>query len=526
MKHIMINSAVAMLMLLAAGCSQQESLTEDTTVSTPLSINVKQGSFTAADNSAKTRTTESGVTTTFTQNDKIGIYIVDKTTGTAVESNLCYNFNGTNWVNTTTKLPILEYNPNYVYYAYYPYKESPEASSPGTGDDVIPETFFANLISGWEVSTDQGTLANYTKNDLMVSKATIDAATGFTFDMAHQMALIEFDFPQVKLYYPDYTTQEKYVFTSNQLYNMANDGKYRMIVKPGTNYTIDGDIYNPYATTPIVKSTFEISTGTSLVKNSYTYYLNAAKEAASYTDNAPKLGDIYYSTGLWSGTYDTNYGTPIGIIVSTDASYCEPDYNYGHGLVLALNNAGNVAWADAENDISTLNNITIGAQYRADKSGISNCKKIQAITGYSSTTFPACYAATTTYNITVKAPSTSSGWFLPSTGQWNETLRCSQIYYNAHNTPQYSINFTTWETMEGNGAYAEAGAAIMNYMLSNKSASISYTNMRTSNYYVYWCSSEYSNLYACDMAFFTDGVLYLAYTPKSKGWTARPFLAF
>lgn len=50
--------------------------------------------------------------------------------------------------------------------------------------------------------------------------------------------------------------------------------------------------------------------------------------------------------------------------------------------------------------------------------------------------------------------------------------------------------------------------------------------MRTDNYYVYWCSSEYQSTNACGMNFSSDGDLYFGSPIKTDGWTARPFLAF
>ncbi len=139
---------------------------------------------------------------------------------------------------------------------------------------------------------------------------------------------------------------------------------------------------------------------------------------------SPQVGDIYYSDGTFSSTLDASK-TPIGIIayVGND-EYTEKGNGGGHGLVLALKNASSstLRWASSDKQEVDLNmtKITTGAQITTynNVSGYTNTNTIKAA-GIADD-YPAAYAAA---NYTPAAPAGTTGWFLPSAGQWYKILK-------------------------------------------------------------------------------------------------------
>ena len=144
----------------------------------------------------------------------------------------------------------------------------------------------------------------------------------------------------------------------------------------------------------------------------------------------PTLGDLYYSDGTFSTTLEEGK-TPIGVIayVGTDA-FSENGVTLrdgtttlqSHGLVLGLKNAaGGVVWRrEGMLDITDMISEPL-----VDDTG--DLKRTSNVSGYANTKFlaektdaaedyPAPYKA---WNYSsLPAPSSTTGWFLPSMQQW------------------------------------------------------------------------------------------------------------
>ena len=126
------------------------------------------------------------------------------------------------------------------------------------------------------------------------------------------------------------------------------------------------------------------------------------------------------SSNLYSGK------TPIGVVVfipanSTEKEWAEPSHNGGHALVMALTNYSNSNTGYyLDTSVSGKYPIWSGkpsvdiSSWTNDKSGYTNCH-----TYLNKTTNPASYNA---MRHTPSAPSSSSGWFIPTAGQWFYTL--------------------------------------------------------------------------------------------------------
>src|SRR5574344_408695 len=431
MKNKILNAGMILsaTLLMLSGCASDDTVSENNnTTPARLSINVVDGSFASADNAgAKTRSTDTDYGTTFTNGDAIGVFAVT-TAGAFTVTNEKYTYNGSKWLSSAGD-EYLPYSADTKYFAYYPY-DATLASTKYTATGISASTFaatdfFAGLISGWTPSTDQSTHDKYTAQDLMVSMATVDGSTGYTFSMAHQMALMEMDFAQILLWKSTGTSTGtsgyKYRFESHTPYDISGNGKYRLLVKPSTaKTTVTGRIYSDATTNSGAWYIQE----TSPAASNYKVYKYNSEEPSFYTC-VPAVGSLYNSDGTCTNKM-VDGKTPIGVVVSansTNSTYCESGKGYGHGLVMALTDAHTGCyWGNYGTEESLDNKQTLAACY-GDVSGLTNTKTIaeahtleaNAETG---TSYPAFYYAYVGYKATVPAPAASSGWFLPSMGQW------------------------------------------------------------------------------------------------------------
>lgn len=186
-----------------AGCSQNE---EEMTggVRNEITLDVTDaGLITDAGllmDALSTRTQDNGFVTTFTQGDQIGLYAVKDGQILDEINNLPFTFNGSSW----SGKPILydDRLSGVTYYAYYPYQ-------PDMTDKVSLEAddFFAPLVSGWSVTTEQHEQKAYGSQDLMTSGATklIEQNKNYTlkFQLKHRMSLLVVKLPSTRYIFTD-----------------------------------------------------------------------------------------------------------------------------------------------------------------------------------------------------------------------------------------------------------------------------------------------------------------------------------
>src|SRR5574344_498233 len=503
MKTKIISRMVFMaLVALFSGCSSEDVIT-DSVKRDNLALTVSQENFAGLD-SVKTRTTDSGTSTTFSSGDAIGIYVVNGSTVT--NANLKYTYNGSGWSNDTygANVPFV---PGGKYFAYYPYVSSYTATSV-TPSATTADAFFSTVISGWDPGTDQGSQALYTAKDLMISLGTA-SSSGYSFSMAHKMALVEVDLAQVNwTYYRSTVTNPKYTFTTYTPYNISN-GAYRILVKPATAYTIQGLVYTGLTST----GNWSLTTGTSLTAGTYKpYKISSTAASLTSTTVSPAVGDIYYSDGMYGSTIVSGK-TAIGVVVSTNSTYCESSKGYGHGLVMALNYiTGNTAKWKSDNSESNLSKCTTYKTWYENVSGLSN----QTTVGISDT-YPAFKAA---YNYTPAHPAGSSNWFIASTGQWWDAMEKAATKNGATLTLQGLHSSTSFGDVSGDGTKA---LTALNKLMSSYSG-LTYTALVTDQWH--WTGSEWNSTSACMYYFSSNGGLGVDYNDKTDSYYVRPFLAF
>ena len=229
--------------------------------------------------------------------------------------------------------------------------------------------------------------------------------------------------------------------------------------------------------------------------------VKAVKKAAAN----PKLGDLFYSDGTFSTELEAGK-TPIGVIAyldkegTDDDGITEKSNGAGHGLVLCLKNAAsNVAWST-----NTSSQAYTGNAFVTDVAGL---KRSEGVSGYSATaalatdatTYPAAAAAKNYTGLT--APTSTTGWFLPSAQQWVKMIEgLGGLDDGAPNIGSYFDN-----NHEGADKWENA---------IKKAGDGKYDSM-TSDYLLYWSSSENSVGYA----------VFLAVDARSTG-TSRGFSWF
>ena len=219
-----------------ASCSEENSLFSETYVDDGTGIIVEVTDEFAA---TATRADYSGFpATTFEEGDQIGIYA----------------FNGSSYVSSNIKFtrqadgswtPASKviYNPDYTYYAYFPWRSSVySVSESGTVDDV--DTKFSNFISDgsnyfWQ--TNQSTKANFTASNLMIAKGVVTGTRSVKFTMAHKRGLAIISDAVNQWYYTN-DAGTKYnltpVFSGNIPYEES--GTRYFLMKPNTATTVAG----------------------------------------------------------------------------------------------------------------------------------------------------------------------------------------------------------------------------------------------------------------------------------------------
>ena len=437
----------ALLLLLAASCTQEEfPAAQDK--ARQLTISVTDGGYnTSAVDGKITRAVENGYTTEFTEGDACGFYMVRG--GKPVYSNVKLTAEkdaatgGIMWKTDGTTLAAGMDGESY--YLYYPYQAdmAGKTATPAEGAVMTDAEFFKPLIDGWQPGDDQSTHAAYTASDLMTAGGST-TGTGNTihlsFAMKHRMALAVIEMPKTVYKFidanvPDYTVGAEATFTGTAKPLRMADGTYRYLVHSSMP-TIEG-CYDGG------NREFTITTSAShpVVGEYKRYKVDGAAETiknVTYAESGiARIGDFYCTKD--NGT--TGYLIPkeadettvqaakvVGIVFQTDKSRIgakEKEKLGGegnvHGLVMAVKNiATRQAWSLFGMDEGLTTCRTKADNYN-DISGYGNCEHIRTNRG-NFDSYPA-FKAADGYNTTCPVPATTTGWYLPASGQWWDILQ-------------------------------------------------------------------------------------------------------
>lgn len=506
----------AALLLLLVSCTQEEfPAVQDK--AQQLTISVTDGGYTSAVENMKTRVetraVENGYTTEFTEGDACGFYMVRG--GKPVYSNVKLTAEkdaatgGIMWKTDGTTLAAGMDGESY--YLYYPYQAdmAGKTATPAEGAVMTDAEFFKPLIDGWQPGDDQSTHAAYTASDLMTAGGST-TGTGNTihlsFAMKHRMALAIIEMPKTVYKFidanvPDYTVGAEATFTGTAKPLRMADGTYRYLVHSSMP-TIEG-CYDGG------NREFTITTSAShpVVGEYKRYKVDGAAETiknVTYAESGiARIGDFYCTKN--NGT--TGYLIPkeadettvqaakvVGIVFQTDKSRIgakEKEKLGGegnvHGLVMAVKNiATRQAWGLFGMDEGLTTCRTKADNYN-DISGYGNCEHIRANRG-NFDRYPA-FKAADGYNTTCPVPTTTTGWYLPASGQWWDILQnlggCTALAKPDEQASSQDDDF-------GWSGQGDVPAALNAWM--EKIATDSKDNFRSGKWF--WSSSEYSEFFA------------------------------
>ena len=268
----------------------------------------------------------------------------------------------------------------------------------------------------------------------------------------------------------------------------------------------------------------------------------------SFTADELKIGDYFYSDGTWSDgglrkiyadgsmkiaaekpapmLTNPNTGAArkvVGIVFQTDpsrigaAEKAKLGAGKVHGLVMSVKNAATGQnWGPYSKDEGVTKCNTKTDNYN-DIGGYGNCEHIRANRkGFDS--YPA-FKAADDYNTTCPVSATTTGWYLPASGQWWDILQnlggCLAFAKQDEQTSSQSDDFK-WS---GQG---DVPAALNAWM--EKIATDSKDNFRSGDWF--WTSSEYSDNCARYWNVYSDGRVSCIWGLKSYYNGVRPVLAF
>ena len=440
----------AALLLLLVSCTQEEfPAVQDK--AQQLTISVTDGGYTSAVENMKTRVetraVENGYTTEFTEGDACGFYMMRG--GKPVYSNVKLTAEkdaatgGIMWKTDGTTLAAGMDGESY--YLYYPYQAdmAGKTATPAEGAVMTDAEFFKPLIDGWQPGDDQSTHAAYTASDLVTAGGST-TGTGNTihlsFAMKHRMALAVIEMPKTVYKFidanvPDYTVGAEATFTGTAKPLRMADGTYRYLVHSSMP-TIEG-CYDGG------NREFTITTSAShpVVGEYKRYKVDGAAETiknVTYAESGiARIGDFYCTKDNGTTGYlipkeadetTVQAATVVGIVFQTDKSrigQAEKNALGGkdkvHGLVMSVKNiATRQAWSLFHKDEGLTTCKTKADNYN-DISGYGNCEHIRTNRG-NFDSYPA-FKAAYDYNTTCPVPATTTGWYLPASGQWWDILQ-------------------------------------------------------------------------------------------------------
>lgn len=512
-----------------------------------LKIQVTDKGYASDPANKETKAIDEEFKTTFENGDKIGVFIVDED-GSITYANVPVTLKDNVWVDETQGVRIKSTTEKV--FAYYPYVEDSKINglvNPGAESE---SDFFAGYINSLDIS-DQSTLSRYRQADVlgcMVKKASISEGT-IIFNMSHLMGLVVLDFDVKQMIDftlesdPDYTWRRTLPVSVNMQLNngklMVKQGEalaYYYLVNPNEVQTLNGEISKDNEVQSFVLSELPAA---SLCKS---YRVTATLQTIGKATHRLQVGDIFKSdgglisqkelnsTGITEEEKDECVGIVFqtyykgdgltrkltGRIGSTEIEKLKEvtknESYLPHGLVMALKNASpSVQWKTSKTD-SPLDDMPMVGDGYQDINGLQNCTTITM----TSTEYPA-FKAAGDYNRTCFVSEFTTGWFLPSFGQWWDILenlgKCYLMSYRGSSNAYDDISVMSVSASQNiNSWYKTFG--------ENKEDIVCAENE------YFWTSSEYSSNGARNVSFFNDDKLSLNYSNKTVNCLVRCVLAF
>ena len=249
-----------------------------------------------------TRATYSGLTTTFENGDAIGVYAVNAS-GTVMTANAKFTKSGDSWTSPTSVV----FNPEWSYYAYYPWVASPYTPNfAASGVDNQFATFIADASNKFH-QTNQSTKANYQASDLMIAQGSPSGTNKVIFSMYHKKGLARLSGGGMA-----FTT-----FSGNVPYTNG-DYKY-YLMKPSTATTVGGKSLTA-ASGKYVDCVYDMATIASSATDISMYNTAGTLQGSRSTANCYMIHNagtyklpLVYGNAITSGSTKTSaYQAPSG----------------------------------------------------------------------------------------------------------------------------------------------------------------------------------------------------------------------
>lgn len=493
-----------------------------------------------------TRAAENGYATEFMAGDRCGLYIVRGGTVTAANVRLTASAgqNGSVAWTPDASAGTLWHTPGDRYFVYYPWQAAPQGA-PTVGQTVDADddgAFFAALIDAWEPAADQSDyVAGYTASDLMTAEATVGASSGgsvpLVFAMTHRMALAVVELPGTVYTFTnegiaDYTVPLAAAFGGEAQPCRMADHTYRYLVNPAATLpTLEGSYIDDTQRGFSINSagiaggrykTYQVDGGTVTKQHTLQvgdYFLSdghlLAKDADPATVQAAEVVGIVFQTDparIGEGEKEALGGTVHGLVVATKAP--EQTYMWFHDGATYVRDETEVGMSNIhdENDY-----VATFMAADADIEGYRNNKIIREkrATDYAAGYYPA-FKAAGDFEGEVAAPAATTGWYLPSNGQWFDILRglggavlnTERIYNFGQGDPFWISQFKIVQKMNDVSQHVQDKTAFVDQGF-------------------YWSSSAASSFDARVLHFdSTEGTVYCITDYKGHDIYVRPVLAF
>lgn len=418
------------------------------------------------------RATDSGLTTTFEDGDKIGLFVVNNE-NEVLYANVPYTKSGEEWTaeqNVRTKgYPVRVF-------AYYPYVEDAEITEKVDAVAGDASAFFKTYIDGLDISN-QSTQELYRQADVMACMVTIEnaevARKELTLSMSHLMGLVMVKLPETVTlssvnYYlkgdEDFTWKvenvtlpanlsEESLMVTGGIQPLKEETGYRYLCESGDNNISFSGGFKTYGAT----KSYMVSDATVSAGSSKTYNVSVTPfDAPGKAEYTPQPGNFYMKDGsILPSITSSNKADCIGIVywVPTVADILEShspawleDYpTCTHGLVVGLKECKS-QWTSSD-EITDITDSDTDDIFR----GYSNSKRL--VSGYSDYDVVSAYNSLMTDVILPFGK--TSGWYVPSVG---ELVRL----YNAKNKVNSSLSSldgtTLFSTYWSSGEYNKFSA--------------------------------------------------------------------
>lgn len=480
--------------------------------------------------------------------------------GTTRAANTGYNMQWAN-IGSSTSIAIL---PRGAAVGAYSYTVSTtgaiSSSSPyyfqTASNDVVTSWYPYNSgsLSSFTVQSNQSTLANYIASDLLYTSSEV-TATSQNLTYSHKMAQIIVD---VTVNNANYLTNSevqsltiaglKTNCTVTNYTKSTNEVCTPTFTAGSTTATISAYRYSKSSTPTTSTATFIMCVPAQTISTSQVFTVTVGGTAftgkltnaqtlewgAAYNISVSINGDvlIYYPSNYSTITYGDYYSvasngqpvlvknsavtdainagiTPKAVVFALPSEMNAADRaKWPHAYAMALKEAGTaVAWSTRTNVAvqSSSHTFTAGnTGLFTDMGGYEATHNITDRnstdpTNFNATTYPAFFAALN-YDT---APVGSSGWFLPTNGQWERIVR------NLGGMTSTPISASTSNFLSGQATTAATN--INRYLNFNSSIATKIQRQYNTLERMYWCSGEYDASKAWVTTFDNSNGMYFSY---------------